>query len=316
MKISVVTPIYNEAKNIDILLESLTKTLQGLSFDYEIIAVDDASRDGSWETLFAHRANKHLKLIRLAVHGGQTGALQAGIDHAHGDIIIPIDSDLENDPQDIPKLIKKIEEGYDVVSGWRKDRWKGGVSEFVQRKIPSMFANWCIAVVTGVKLHDSGCTLKAYKKEVLKPIDLYGEMHRFIPFFAKLHGAKITEMPVLYHKRRFGKSNYSISRTFRVILDLIVVAFFDKYFTRPMHFFGSIGFAALLLACVAFTWAGILKWYGTSLIQTPLPVLGSMFMVLAVLLFSMGVLSELLMRTYFTSRNERPYKVGTMINIS
>lgn len=315
MKISVITPVYNEAKSLPKLFSELDDVLSSLGTDYEIIAIDDASKDDSFSVMkdWASK-NAHIKALKLLVNGGQTAALQAGIDSASGDVIVLIDSDLENDPHDIPKLIEKIKEGYDVVSGWRQDRWRGTVS-FIKRKIPSMTANILISKITHVKLHDSGCTLKAYKKEVLKPVELYGEMHRFIPFFAKLQGAKIFEVPVAHRSRLYGESNYGISRTFRVLLDLMLVKFLDKYFTKPMHFFGRIGFYSLASAIVAFGWAAVLKFLGGSFIETPLPVIGSMFFILSVMLLCMGVLAEILMRTYFAVRGEHSYKIKESINL-
>ncbi|MEN9647302.1 MAG: hypothetical protein RLY57_106 [Candidatus Parcubacteria bacterium] len=316
MKVSIVTPIYNEAKSLPQLFNELTDVLTKQGSSYEIIAVDDASKDESFEVAKAHaQTDSHIKAIRLLVNSGQTAALQAGIDAATGDVIILIDSDLENDPHDIPALITKICEGYDVVSGWRKDRWKGGMVSFLKRKLPSITANKIITSITKVALHDVGCTLKAYKKEVIKPVELYGEMHRFIPFFAKLQGAKITEIPVNYRERKFGESKYGISRTFRVLLDLMLVKFLDRYFTRPMHFFGRIGFYALALSAISFAWAIIRKLGGESFIQTPLPVIGSMFLILAVMLLCMGVLAEILMRTYFAAKHERAYKVKDSVNL-
>lgn len=316
MKLSIITPVYNEAKSLPQLFSELTQVLQSYDSDYEIIAVDDASKDNSFQVIKEHAAkDHHIKAVGLLVNSGQTAAIQAGIDRAEGDIIILIDSDLENDPNDIPHLIAKIEEGYDVISGWRQKRWNDGVFSFVKRKLPSVAANYLIGKTTGVRLHDVGCTLKAYKKEVIKPVELYGEMHRFIPFFAKLQGAKIAEIPVAYRHRMYGESNYGISRTFRVLLDLMLVKFLDKYFTHPMHFFGRIGFASLLLSFLAFAWAVIRKLDGTSFIETPLPVIGSMFLVLAVMLLCMGVLAEILMRTYFAAKQGKGYKVREVINI-
>jgi glycosyltransferase involved in cell wall biosynthesis len=316
MKVSIVTPVYNEAKSLPQLFSELTQALASYGAAYEIIAVDDASKDDSFTVMKDHaEKDPRVKAIRLLVNGGQTAALQAGIDAASGDIIILIDSDLENDPNDIAKLIAKIDEGYDVVSGWRQDRWKGGIFSFFKRKLPSMTANFMISRITRVKLHDIGCTLKAYKKEVIKPVELYGEMHRFIPFFAKLQGARITEVPVNYRNRMYGQSNYGISRTFRVLLDLMLVKFLDKYFTKPMHFFGRIGFYSFALAAIAFLWAFIRKLGGTSFIETPLPVIGAMFLILSVMLLCMGVLAEILMRTYFAAKHEKPYKVKESANL-
>jgi glycosyltransferase involved in cell wall biosynthesis len=316
MKVSVITPIYNESESLPELFAELTSVLKGSNHEYEIICVDDASKDKSFDIIKKHaQDDQHIKGVRFLVNQGQTAAIQAGIDTAVGDVLVLIDSDLENDPTDILVLLNKLNSGFDVVSGWRKDRWSGPVA-FLKRKIPSVLANWCIRKVTHVPLNDFGCTLKAYRSEVIKPVLLFGEMHRFIPFYAKLQGARITEVPVNYRNRKYGNSNYGLSRTFRVLLDLILIKFIDKYFNKPMHFFGKIGFHAILLAFLCMLWATILKYfYTTSFIQTPLPIAAAMFIISAILLFSIGILAEMIMRVFYLSKNERSYKIKEKVNL-
>ncbi|MES3005128.1 MAG: glycosyltransferase family 2 protein [Patescibacteria group bacterium] len=313
MKISVVTPVYNESKNIPILVGELEAVLNKLTLQYEIIAVNDGSKDDSFTVLQSlAKDNSRIKVINFQVNKGQTSALSAGIESAEGDVIITIDSDLENDPNDIPKLVEKIHEGFDVVSGWRKDRWK---KQFIKRKLPSVVANWFISKITGIKLHDYGCILKAYKKEVLENTNLYGEMHRFIPAYAFWRGAKVTEIVVNQRPRIHGKSNYGIGRTFKVLLDLIVIKFLDKYMNRPMHFFGGIGFISLGVGAISGTLSLIFKIVGyKDFVQTPLPVFSALFVIVGVQLVVMGILAEILMRTYYESQGKKPYIIKSKIN--
>ena len=256
--------------------------------------------------------DKNLKEIRFKVNAGQTAAIHAGIEHATGDILIPMDSDLENDPRDIPLLLEKINEGYDVVSGWRRDRWKG---KFFTRKLPSIIANSLISHITGLKLHDYGCTLKAYRREVIQGVPLYGEMHRFIPAYALWQGAKVAEVPVRYEPRKFGKSNYGISRTFRVILDLFVIKFLDKYMDRPMHFFGKFGFVLLLFAGLSGVTALVFRFFGVSFISTPLPLLTSLLLIMSLNMIMMGILAEMIMRTYYETQGKKPYLIRETLNL-
>ncbi|MCX8473603.1 MAG: glycosyltransferase family 2 protein [Sediminibacterium sp.] len=309
--ISVIIPIYNEEKSIPILIEKLVNICG--SYDYEIIAINDGSKDNSLAILKdLGLKNNHLKIINFKRNQGQTAAINAGIQHASKDILIFIDSDLENDPEDIPNLLAKLNEGYDVVSGWRKNRWK---NELFTRKLPSLMANKLISIVSKVKLHDYGCTLKAYKKEVIENVILYGEMHRFIPVFCKWQGGKISEVPVNYQPRQFGKSNYGISRTFKVILDLILIKFFDKYINKPMHFFGGAGIISLLLGMLCAVVAIYYKVSGKKdFIQTPLPLMCMIFLVIGILFILMGILAELLMRTYYESQGKKPYQISEKIN--
>jgi glycosyltransferase involved in cell wall biosynthesis len=312
-KISVVTPIYNEAKNIPILFGELSKVLDGLGVEYEIIAVNDGSKDDSADVLRQlSKKDKRYKAINFKVNCGQTAAISAGITHATGDIIIPIDSDLENDPHDIPKLLEKLDEGFDVVSGWRQNRWSG---HFLTRKLPSMTANWLISKITAVPLHDYGCILKAYRREVLSETKLYGEMHRFIPAYASWNGAKVTEVVVTQRPRIHGKSNYGFGRTFRVLLDLVVIRFLDNYMDKPMHFFGGIGFISFGLGMLSGITSVVLKIiHLRDFVATPLPIFSALFLIVGVQLIAMGILAEILMRVYYESKNNTPYLIKEKIN--
>jgi glycosyltransferase involved in cell wall biosynthesis len=310
MRLSIVTPVYNEEKNLPVFFDALDKALA--TFDYEVIAVDDGSKDGSFKVLrqFAS-GDKRVKVIHFRGNFGQTAALSAGIAESSGDIVIPIDSDMENDPADIPRLLQKLEEGFDVVSGWRQKRWEGQLL----RKMPSHMANWLISRITGVYLHDYGCTLKAYRRDVIIDVPLYGEMHRFIPALASRRGARVTEIPVSFQPRPHGRSNYGISRSFKVLLDLLVIRFFDKYLSKPIHFFGGLGFMSLALGIIATLWAFERKFIqGESFIQTPLPVFAALFFIVGVQLIVMGILAEMIMRTYYESSGKHPYTIHVKIN--
>ena len=311
MKISVVVPIYNEADNLNQLLSELNAVLK--DYEHEIITINDGSKDNTRAVLNeAATKNKNLKIIHFHGNFGQTAAISCGINNSSGDVIIPIDSDLENDPKDILKLLEKINEGYDVVSGWRKGRWS---DQKLRRKIPSMLANKLISRITKVKLNDYGCTLKAYRKSVIKDVSLYGEMHRFIPAYASWKGAKVSEVEVDFRPRRKGKSNYGISRIFKVLLDLVVIKFLDKYMTRPMHFFGGAGFLIFSLGVATGVLSIALKIIGLrDFVDTPLPILCALLIVVGVQLIAMGVLAEMLMRVYFESQNKKPYQIAEKIN--
>lgn len=309
--LSVILPIYNEAQGIPELFHELENAIQ--QYDYEIIAVNDGSKDNSFEVLrqFAGK-NPRIKVIDFKINSGQTTAINAGIQNSQGEVIVLIDSDLENFPSDIPLLVNKLDEGYDVVSGWRRDRWKG---QFLTRKLPSLLANSLISKVSGVKLHDYGCTLKAYRKDVISEIKLYGQMHRFIPVYCKWQGGKVTEMPVQYQPRKYGKSNYGIARTGKVVLDLIVIRFLDKYMQRPIHFFGQIGFFSILLSILSFVLALYFKiTHQKDLIQTPLPVFTAMFFIVGLLMILMGVIAEMVMRIYYESQSKITYLIKNKIN--
>lgn len=306
--ISVVFPVYNEAGNVRPFLERLSGTLRGMGAPYEIIAVDDGSTDDSYAQLM-HEKKKvpHLSLIRFQRNFGQTAALSAGIESAHGDVIVTIDSDLENDPADIPRLVEKLDEGYDVISGWRQNRWE---SAFFTRQLPSKAANWLISRLSGVPLHDYGCTLKAYRASVIKGVRLYGEMHRFIPAYAAWQGGRVAELPVKHTPRTQGASKYGFGRVFKVLLDLVVVVFLHRYMNRPMHFFGGLGFVSLLVGVAAGLAAVLLKVMGLkSFVATPLPVFSALFIIVGVQLVMFGVIAEMLMRIYYESQDRRPYLI-------
>lgn len=314
MKISIVIPIYNERENIKPLIAEIESALSG--FDYEAIFVDDGSTDGSREVLKEAAKASNIKVIVFPKNYGQTAALSAGIDHATGDVIVPIDGDLELAPADIVKLVAKLEEGYDVVSGWRKDRWQG---EFLSRKIPSMAANALVSKISGVKLHDHGCTLKAYRAEILKNIRLYGEMHRFIAAYAAWQGARVAELPIQYRKRVYGESKYGVGRVWRVLLDLVTLKFLFGYATRPIHLFGLVGIISILVGLVAGGFAVYFKLSTANhkdFIQTPLPVIMAMLVVVGVMLIMMGLLAEILMRTYHESQGKAVYSIREKINLT
>ncbi|MGP8215153.1 MAG: glycosyltransferase family 2 protein [Bacteroidia bacterium] len=309
--LSVILPVYNEAKGIELLFNSMEKVLK--SYDYEIIAVNDGSKDSSWNEMLKIASIKpNVKLINLRRNFGQTAAINAGIQFAMGEVLVLIDSDLENDPNDIPKMLAKMDEGYDVVSGWRQGRWKG---QFFTRKLPSLAANGLISKISGVPLHDYGCTLKAYKKDVIKDVRLYGQMHRFIPVFCKWQGGKVTEIPVNYQPRLYGKSNYGLFRIYKVILDLVLIKFLDKFMHRPIHFFGGAGIIAFL---VMFITSGLAVYFKLTrqkdFIQTPLPTIAAMFFVVGILMVLMGVLAEMVMRTYYESRDKFPFTIKEKVN--
>lgn len=314
MKISVVTPIYNEAKNVPILVMELEEVLSGTGSEYEIITINDGSKDNSFEVLSElAKKDSHLKVVNFRNNFGQTSAISAGVDYATGDLVVLIDSDLENDPKDIPKLISKINEGYDVVSGWRENRWEG---KFLTRKLPSICANWLISKITGLPLHDYGCILKVYKREVIEHTNLYGEMHRFIPAYAFWRGAKVTEVKVNQRRRIHGSSNYGFGRTFKVILDLVVIRFLDKYMNRPMHFFGGIGFISLILGVIAGLSAIFLKIvHSRDFVETPLPTFSALLVIVGVQLVAMGIIAEILMRTYYESQDKKSYIIKNKINL-
>jgi len=310
--ISIVLPILNEEKNLEELHSRLTESLAKLNREYEIIAIDDGSTDGSFEVLKRiHERDPRLKVIKFRRNFGQTAAISAGFNHARGDIIITMDSDLQNDPDDIPRLLDKMDEGYDVVSGWRADR----KDKFISRRLPSILANKLIARMTGVKLHDFGCTLKAYRKEVTDNIDLYGEMHRFIPALAKWVGAEIAEMKVKHHPRKHGKSKYGISRTTRVVLDLMTVKFLLTFSTRPIQIFGRLGMGSGVLGFLICLYLSIMKlFFKMSLLERmPMLLLGILLILVGVQLISMGLLGEIMVRTYHESQRKPIYTIKEII---
>ncbi len=307
MKISIVLPIYNEEVNIPILYKELKDVCTENKLDYEIVAVDDGSKDKSFATLkkIAEK-DTNLTILRFKKNTGQTAAMSAGMKRATGDIVIPMDADLQNDPKDIPQFLEKVKEGYDVVCGWRKDR----KDTFITRKVPSKIANWVIRRITGVHVHDYGCTMKAFKREVLQGIELYGEMHRFIPMYAVSAGGKITEIVVHHRPRTHGETKYGLGRVYKVMLDLIVVKFLQTYMNRPMHFFGGWGFVSFSLGVLAGTASIILKvMHLRSFIETPLPIFSALFIIVGVQLLAMGVVAEMLMRIYYESQGKTAYDV-------
>ncbi len=311
--ISIVIPAYNEEENIPVLYERLKKVLDSLGKDYEIIFVDDGSEDRTPEVLkeIAEK-DKKVKVIRFRRNYGQTAAMYAGFEHAKGNVIITMDADLQNDPEDIPKLLEKMEEGYDIVSGWRKDR----KDPFLSRKLPSKIANWIISKVTGVELHDYGCTLKAYRAEIAKRYRLYGDMHRFLPALAKRFGARITEIPVRHHPRLYGRSKYGIGRTVRVILDIFLVKFLNEYITKPLYVFGGAGFFLFLAGFLIELYLTFLKLFtGADIGDRPLLILGVLLILAGIQLISTGVIAELIIRTYYESRGEKPYVIDEKINV-
>lgn len=305
-QLSIVIPLLNEQDSIPFLYQRLIETLES-QYIFELIFIDDGSTDKTFETLQQiTKHDKRCKLIQLKRNYGQTAAITAGIDHAIGEIIIPMDGDLQNPPEEIPKLVKKLSEGFDVCSGWRKNRQ----DTFWSRKLPSLFANKLISRISGVELHDYGCTLKAYKKEILDNVQLYGEMHRFIPIYASLAGAKITEIPVEHDARKFGQSKYGINRTIKVILDLTVVKFLSKYSQKPIYLFGGFGLLNFIAAILTFCWMLYYKFWGDkSFIETPLPLLVALFILMGVLSILLGLITELLNRTYHESQDKTTYLI-------
>lgn len=309
--ISIIIPVYNERDNVRELHSRVRSEAGKLGMPHELILIDDGSADGTSEILDSLTAeDPDLIVIHLARNCGQTAALMAGIDAARGDVIIPMDGDLQNDPADMGRLLAKLEEGYDVVSGWRKDRKDNGLT----RNLPSHVANRLISFVSGVRLHDYGCSLKAYRREVLKGVRIYGEMHRFIPIYASWQGARVTEIPVTHHPRVHGRSKYGLERIFKVILDLCVVKFLDRHLVKPIYVFGGFGLFAVGLSFAALLWALGLKLFGgTSLIQTPLPTFAGLSFLLGVNSLLMGLLAEVLSRTYFEAQDKRSYIIRSVV---
>jgi len=312
MKLSITIPIYNEQDNILPLYDKLVATLEPIQKEFEIIMVNDGSADRSEEILnMLAEKDSRVRVIHFRRNYGQTAAMMAGIDHSSGDIIIPMDGDNQNEPSDIPRLLEKINDGCDVVSGWRKERKDGRFSKV----LPSIIANWLISRVTGVKLHDYGCSLKAYRNHVIKDVRLYGEMHRFIPIYAKWRGAKVAEIIVRHHPRRSGKTHYGLSRTFRVLSDLLLIRFLDKYSHNPIHLFGGFGMLNFLMAFLTFALMVYYKfWGGKTFIETPLPTLTVFFLLIGFMAILIGFVAEMLMRTYYESLHKKPYSIKKLIN--
>lgn len=313
MYLSLIIPFYNEEENLPLLVEKLTKLIPSIGKSTEVIFIDDGSNDNSFEVLKNLVKDKNdWRIIRFRRNFGQTAGWSAGIESAQGDVLIFLDSDLENDPADIPMLLAKIDDGYDLVSGWRKNRWQG---QFFSRQLTSKIANWMIAKISGVKIHDFGCSLKAYRKEVIKNVKLYGEMHRFIAVLASWQGAKIAEVEVHFSPRKFGTSKYGMERILKVFLDLIVIKFLSGYFTKPIYFFGKAGFYSIITSFLLFALAVYYKfWGGKSFIETPLPILVALFFIVGILLILIGLLAEMIMRLYHQSGKEKIYIIKEKIN--
>lgn len=311
--ISVIIPIFNEYGNIFPLYEKLAHELPSLGRDFEVILVNDGSTDGSDELLVqVSKKDERFKVVNLRRNFGQTAAMMAGIDFARGEIIVPMDGDLQNDPADVHRLIQKLDEGYEVVSGWRKDRQDAAV----KRNFPSRMANRLISWISGVHLHDYGCSLKAYHRDVIKGVKLYGEMHRFIPIYASWRGARVTEIPVTHHPRIHGTSKYGLERVAKVVLDLLVVKFLAQYATKPIYVFGGFGIINIGISALAGFYAIFLKFFeNTSFIETPLPLLCVMAFITGVMSILMGLLAELVMRTYYESQDKPVYLVKTTLNL-
>jgi glycosyltransferase involved in cell wall biosynthesis len=305
--LSVVIPVLDEAENLPILAERLVQALEALGRSYEVIVVDDGSRDESFAILRAlAEHNPQLRVVRLRRNFGQTAAFSAGFDRARGQVVVTLDADLQNDPNDIGMLLAKLDEGYDVVSGWRESRQDA----FLNRRLPSIIANRLISRVTGVRLHDFGCSLKAYRAEVLAGIRLYGELHRFIPAIASWQGVAVTELPVHHEPRRFGKSKYGISRTIRVLLDLITIRFLLSYGTRPMQIFGLLGLSISGIGVLMGLYLTYTKLFlGESLSNRPILLLAVLLIVVGVQLISMGLIGELVVRTYYETQSKPIYAV-------
>jgi len=313
VKISVVIPVYNEAENLRLLFQAINEALAGIS--YEIIFVDDGSIDGSVEILFeiAQEAKDIVSVIQFRRNFGQTAAIAAGLDYSAGEIIVLLDADLQNDPADIPMLVEKIEEGYDVVSGWRVDR----KDTLITRTIPSRMANWLISTVTGVKLHDYGCTLKAYRRDVFEGFRLYGEMHRFIPAYAVSVGARITEVPVQHHPRRFGETKYGLSRTIKVLLDLFTVKFLISYGHKPIYLFGGAGILLIVPSVLVLLFLVVRRLsLGISILGSPLLQLSTMTMIMGFQSILMGLIAELLVRIYHESQAKPTYSIRKVVTPS
>lgn len=310
--ISVTIPVFNEEKNIEPLYRQLLDVLETMDFEFEIIFVNDGSQDDS-RRIINNIANRDHRVIGLHFtrNFGQTAAMMAGFEFSHGDIIVPMDADLQNDPKDIPRLIQKINEGYDVCSGWRKNRKD---SRF-RRTLVSKIANRLISYISRVNLKDIGCTLKAYHKDVIKGVRLYGEMHRFIPIYASWEGARIVEIPVRHNPRVHGHSSYGIERALKVILDLIVVAFLDNYAQKPIYIFGGFGILSFLVSLGFFSYACYLKIAkDISFILTPLPLISTMTFVTGIICVLMGLLAEMIMRTYYESQHKKVYIIESVVN--
>lgn len=314
MNLSLIIPVYNEQDNLPMLFDAIYQTMNSLGKTWEVILVDDGSRDDSLSVLkeYAEKDPQHVRVISFRRNFGQTAAIAAGLDYSQGDIIVLLDADLQNDPTDIPMLLEKLDEGYDLVSGWRKNR----KDDALTRNLPSMMANKLISSVTGVELHDYGCTLKAYRRPVLEGFRLYGEMHRFIPVFANSVGARITEVVVNHHPRRFGKTKYGLERTVKVVLDLFTVKFLVSFASKPIYLFGGTGLGLMVISALIMLYLFIRRiFFLVGVTGSPLFQTSTMFFILGFQSMLMGLIAELLVRTYHESQRKPTYTVRTMINI-
>jgi glycosyltransferase involved in cell wall biosynthesis len=312
MNLSIIVPVYDEEETIPLLHQAVTEAMQPRQEEWELVLVDDGSKDGSFTKLeeIYEKDPQHVRVIGLRRNFGQTAAIAAGIDHAKGEIIVLMDADLQNDPQDIPLLLEKIYSGYDVVSGWRVKR----KDTFITRTLPSLFANKLISVVTGVHLHDYGCTLKAYRREVLTGFRLYGEMHRFIPVYANSVGAKIMEIPVRHHPRKYGKAKYGLERTIKVILDLFTVKFLNSYANKPIYLFGGTGILIMGISSLILLYLFFRRiFFSVSVIASPLFMISSMFFILGFQSILMGLIAELLVRTYHEAQHKPTYTIRNTV---
>ncbi|NPV85281.1 MAG: glycosyltransferase family 2 protein [Anaerolineae bacterium] len=313
MKLSIVVPVYNERETLPLLHQAVHTALANVPYEWELILVDDGSKDGSLEVMesLANSDSDHVRVVALRRNFGQTAAIAAGIDHSVGEIIVPMDADMQNDPADIPMMIEKIEEGFDVVSGWRFKRQ----DTFFTRTLPSRIANWLISSVTGVHLHDYGCTLKAYRREVITGFRLYGEMHRFIPVYANSVGARITEVRVQHHPRQFGKAKYGLERTIKVILDLFTVKFLTRYANKPIYLFGGAGVLLIVFSAAILLYLFVRRiFFNVSPFDSPLFPTSLMVAIMGFQSILMGLIAELLARTYHESQGKPNYIVRKLIH--
>jgi len=307
--ISIIIPVFNESESIALLLDEVINVMSSHKFNFELIVVNDGSKDNTHQVLKELTLKiKELAVISLRKNYGQTAAMSAGFDNSKGDIVITLDGDLQNDPNDIPLLISEINNGYDLVCGWRFDR----KDKLINRKIPSKIANKLIAHVTGLKLHDYGCSLKAFKKEIIEDIKLYGELHRFLPVLANIEGARIKEIKVNHRIRKYGSSKYGIDRTFRVLMDLLTVWFMTKFLTRPMYGFGFVGIISIFFSLAISSYLIVLKIMGEDIGNRPLLMFSFILGIAGVQLFSFGLLSELLIRTYHESQSRPIYRIRSI----
>lgn len=312
--LTIIVPVYNEEENLEHLLESVTRVMDREQYRYEIIFVNDGSKDGSADILNSFAEGlPQCKVVHFRRNFGQTAAMMAGFDYSSGNVIVPIDADSQNDPEDIPRLLNKLNEGYDLVSGWRKNRKDAHLT----RKIPSWLANRLISRISGVKLSDYGCTLKAYRRSIVEDVRLYGEMHRFLPIYGSWAGAKTTEIPVNHNPRVVGKSKYGLERVLKVPLDLMVVKFLSDYSQKPIYLFGGFGLISHFLAVLVFIAMVYYKyWGGKSFIATPLPLVAALLILMGFISMLMGLIAELTVRTYHESQDKRTYTVRETLNFS